>query len=189
MWEDPWCLGGDFNVLRYSRERNGEERWTRAMRRFSQVLDDLVLKDLPLQGGVFTWSGGPRNQRLAKLDRFLVTDEWENYFGNMLQSILPRPLSNHHSILLKGGGSAIRGPMPFKFENLWLKEEGFKGLIWKSFELSGISSFRVAKNLKALKLKLKNWNKEIFERVEERKIQALQKVAFWDTLGPQRPLT
>ena len=116
----------------------------------------------------------------------------KNYFGNMLQSILPRPLSDHHPILLEGGGSAIRGSMPSRFENMWLKEEGFKGLIenwWKSFELSGMSSFRVVEKLEALKLKLKNWNKEIFGRVEKRKIPALQKVAFWDTLGAQRPLT
>ena len=100
----------------------------------------------------------------------------KNYFGNVLQSILPRPLSDHHPILLEGGGSAIRGSMPFRFENMWLKEEGFKGLIenwWKSFELSGMSSFRVVEKMKALTLKLKNWNKEIFGRVEERKIQAL----------------
>ena len=86
------------------------------MKRFFQVLDDLVSKDLPLQG-VFTWSEGPGNQRLARLDRFFVTNEWENYFGNVLQSILPKPLSNHHPILL-GGGSAIRGHMPFRFETM-----------------------------------------------------------------------
>ena len=31
------------------------------MRRFSQVIDDLDLKDLPLKGGAFTlWGGGGR---------------------------------------------------------------------------------------------------------------------------------
>ena len=56
VWLDPWCLGRDFNVLRFPRERNREGRWVEAMRRFFQVLDNLILKDLPLQGGVFTWS-------------------------------------------------------------------------------------------------------------------------------------
>ena len=63
-WGDLWCLGGDFNVLRSSDERNREGRWSGAMKRFSQVIDDLVLKDLPLKGGHFTWARGqgePKN--------------------------------------------------------------------------------------------------------------------------------
>ena len=32
------------------------------MRRFAQVMNDLELIDLPLQGGSFTWSGGLQNQ-------------------------------------------------------------------------------------------------------------------------------
>ena len=75
MWEDPWCIGGDFNVLRSSKERNREGRWLGDMRRFFQVIDDLVLKDLPLKGGRFTWINGPGNQRMARLDRFLVSDD------------------------------------------------------------------------------------------------------------------
>ena len=75
MWGDPWCIGDDFNVLRFPRERNREGRWTGALRRFSQIIDELELKDLPLQGGVFTWTGGPGNQIMARLDIFLITDD------------------------------------------------------------------------------------------------------------------
>ena len=41
VWDYPSCLGGDFNVLRFPRERNREGRWTGAMRRFTQVIEDL----------------------------------------------------------------------------------------------------------------------------------------------------
>ena len=75
MWEDPWYIGGDFNVLRFPGKKNRGGRWTGAMRRFSQIIDELELKDMPLQGGVFTWTGGPGNQRMARLDRFLITDD------------------------------------------------------------------------------------------------------------------
>ena len=50
QWEDPWCLGGDFNTIRFPRERNREGRITRGMRRFSQVIDDLEVKDIRVRG-------------------------------------------------------------------------------------------------------------------------------------------
>ena len=65
-------LGGDFNVLRFPRERNREGRWTGAMKRFTQVIEDLELKDLPLKGGCYTWVWGSGNQRMGRLDRFFV---------------------------------------------------------------------------------------------------------------------
>ena len=108
---------------------------------------------------------------MAKLDGFLITDDWENYFGNATQSILPRPLSDHFPILLIRGGNLVCGPTPFRFENMWLKTDGFKSLVdrwWKSFEVRATDSFVVAEKLKALKIKLKWWNKEVFRRVETR---------------------
>lgn len=50
---------------------------------------------------------------------------WEDLFSGVVQCILPRPVSDHSPILLDGGGLQ-RGPSPFRFENMWLKEEGFK---------------------------------------------------------------
>ena len=43
------------------------------MRRFAQVMDDLELIDLSLQGGSFTWSGRLHNQAWARLDRLMVS--------------------------------------------------------------------------------------------------------------------
>ncbi|RVW47682.1 hypothetical protein CK203_095454 [Vitis vinifera] len=86
LWSDPWCIGGDFNVIRFPSERSRVGRLSGSMRRFSEVLDELALRDLPLQGGPYTWSGGLN-------------------------------------------GQSRRGPIPFRFENMWLKEEGFKELL------------------------------------------------------------
>ena len=123
------------------------------------------MKDLPLHGGAFTWAGGPGNQRLARLDRFLIYDDWENYFESVDQRIMPKPLLDYFPILLIAGDSLVRRPMPFRFENMWLKAGDFSNLVdglWKSFEVRRTSSFMVAEKLKALKLELKCWNKEVF---------------------------
>ena len=103
IWAEPWCLGGDFNVTLSQRDRSRQGSLNGAMRRFAQVVDDLALIDLPLQGGVYSWSGGRSNQTWARLDRFLVSQDWLDIFRGVVQCRLPRPTSDHFPILLKGG--------------------------------------------------------------------------------------
>ena len=76
---------------------------------------------------------------MARLDRFLITEEGDCQFGKVMQSILPRPTSNHSPILLEGG-TRLNDSSPFRFENMWLKVEGFKELIrdlccWRRLKL------------------------------------------------------
>ncbi|RVW19879.1 hypothetical protein CK203_110843 [Vitis vinifera] len=123
----------------------------------------------PVARGVFTWSGGLNNQSWARLDRFLVSPSWLDQFSGVIQRRLPRPVSDHFPILLEGGGLR-RGPSPFRFENMWLKVEGFLDLIrnwWKEIEVRGTASYRLAAKMKELKQKLKAWNREVFGNLEE----------------------
>ena len=62
LWEDPWCIGGDFNITLFQMKRSSQKRINSAMRRFAEIVNDLGLVDLPLQGGEFTWNGGLNNQ-------------------------------------------------------------------------------------------------------------------------------
>ena len=189
--EDFNVIGGDFNVIRFPSERIREGRILGDMRNFSQVIDDLELKDFPLGGGCFTWRGGLTNQREAMLDHFLDTEDWDAHFGEVVQSLLQRPVSDHFPIILEGGGSLTRGPTPFRFENMWIKEEGFKDLIrvwWQSLSSNGTKSFILSEKIKALKFKIKTWNREVFGKVEVSKKVALARVALWDDLEGQRSL-
>ena len=48
LWEDLWCIGGDFNVVRFPEEIRNAPRLTAGMRRFPEVIWDLGLRDFPL---------------------------------------------------------------------------------------------------------------------------------------------
>ncbi|KAJ9681633.1 hypothetical protein PVL29_017839 [Vitis rotundifolia] len=182
LWGDPWCVGGDFNMVRFPEERSRGGGLTAPMRRFSEVVEDLELRDIPLKGGPFTWRGGVNNQSHSRLDRFLVTDNWDCLFNGAVQGVLPRPISDHCPLLLEGGG-LIRGPIPFRFENMWLEEEGFKDKMkmwWGNLKFTGTSSFILDSKLRALKDILKNWNKEVFGLIENKKGEALNQIMYWD---------
>ena len=53
-WEAPWRIEGDFNVTRFPSEQSTMGRLNSSMRRFSEVINDLELVDLPMSGGNFT---------------------------------------------------------------------------------------------------------------------------------------
>ncbi|RVW30279.1 hypothetical protein CK203_098824 [Vitis vinifera] len=191
LWGEPWCVGGDFNVILSQGERSRQGRVTSAMRRFAQVMDDLELIDLPLQGGSFTWSGGLHNKAWARLDRFMVSPSWLDQFSNVTQKRLSRLILDHFPIIIEGGDKR-RGPSPFRFENMWLKVEGFKDLMrswWQGMSVSGRASYKLATKLKAIKQNLKVWNRVVFRNLESNKLAALQQVDYWDQVESERSLT
>ena len=80
---------------------------------------------------------------MSKLDRFLVSEDWETHFSGVTQCTLPRSMSNHFPILLDGG-RVRRGQIPFRFENMWMKEKRFKEMLkawWQGFNFNGSYSF------------------------------------------------
>ena len=82
LWNGPWCVAGDFNVIISPEECSRGGNLNSNMRRFSKVIEDLELKDLPMVGGPFTWSEGVNNQSFSRLDRFLLNEGWDSHFGD-----------------------------------------------------------------------------------------------------------
>ena len=120
-----------------------------------------------------------------------MSSSWLDHFSGVFQSRLPQPVSDHFPVLLVGGGIR-RSPSPFRFENMWLKVEGFKDLIrswWGGMEVRGSASYILAVKMKGIKQNLKVWNREVFGRLDCNKSSALQQVDFWDRVESERSLT
>ncbi|KAF5477099.1 hypothetical protein F2P56_003775 [Juglans regia] len=131
VWDLPWCICGDFNIVRFPSEREGLSSMITAMEVFSQLIFDLELLDLPLVGGEYTWSNSRGGSRL---DRFLVSSSWEAHYPKLCQKRFPRVGSDHFPIILECGG-IHEGKRYFKFENMWLEVEGFVDKVFGNVEL------------------------------------------------------
>uniref|UniRef100_A0A2N9FZT4 Reverse transcriptase domain-containing protein n=1 Tax=Fagus sylvatica TaxID=28930 RepID=A0A2N9FZT4_FAGSY len=112
---------------------------------------------------------GSENPSMSRIDRFLISADWEDSYPDASQKLLPRPLLDHYPILLEVG-SMLQGKISFRFENMWLKTEGFVERVqnwWSFYSFAGPPSLVLASKLKALKEDLKKWNHQEFGNTEK----------------------
>ena len=95
-------MGGDVNVVQFPSERSSSANFTSTMHWFSAFISEQSLTDLPLVRGSFTSNSREVASR-SRLDRFLVSTNWEEKFPSICQCRLSRLLSDHFPILLEGG--------------------------------------------------------------------------------------
>ncbi|KAG5624619.1 hypothetical protein H5410_009837 [Solanum commersonii] len=191
LCEGPWITCGDFNTNRTMGEKRGCNRISYVMSDFSRWIEEMELHDPHLNGGKFSWFRGINHPSAARLDRFLYSMEWEEKFKNIRQKLLPRVLSDHCPILLESGNWEQKRSN-FKFENWWLKVEGFTNLIqswWNEFLVEGCPDYRLNIKLRMLKQKLKEWSKSNFGELTSKKNSLLEELAEIDLIQETRELS
>ncbi|MCH83058.1 LINE-1 reverse transcriptase like, partial [Trifolium medium] len=167
-----YCILGDFNSIREKEERKGVgalSNWMEESRLFNVFIDNSKLIDLPLLGRKFTWMQ-PNGRCMSRLDRVLVSPNWQGEWGNVSLWGLKRDVSDHCPLVVKYDGHDW-GPKPFRFNNFWLNNNSFPKVVeeaWNSFIVTGRKGYILKEKLKLLKGTLRLWNKEVYGNVDHK---------------------
>ncbi|RVX21823.1 hypothetical protein CK203_001667 [Vitis vinifera] len=122
---------------------------------------------LMCQEGPFTWNGGLNRQTMSRLDRFLVSEDWESRFSGVVQSTLPRPVSDYYPILLDGEGGSSSCILATKLKALkgilktWNKEVFGKVEVNKRLALQQINFWDTQERSRALSMEEREARKEV----------------------------
>jgi hypothetical protein len=67
---------------------------------FNWIINSYRLRDVTLNGGMFTWSNNQVNPTLERLDRVLISLEWEALFPLTNLRKKPRFMSDHNPLIV-----------------------------------------------------------------------------------------
>ena len=105
----PTLIGGDFNIMRHSKEKNKVNFNPRWPFLFNVVIDSFDLHEIELTGRQFTWANSLADRTYEKLDRALMTSEWEFKYLMVTVHALDRGVSDHAPLLLDIGDPSFTG--------------------------------------------------------------------------------
>ncbi|OAY84113.1 hypothetical protein ACMD2_08310, partial [Ananas comosus] len=134
-----WVLCGDFNFTR-------EANW------------NAELLDLPMKNQAFMWLNMQNHPTLAKLDRFLISTEWDQQFPMSNVEAVPRITSDHCPILLSTGDKPKR--KLFRLKEVWLRNEDFIKRIpvwWREVQHNDSALHSLNAKLRHCRKQIKKW--------------------------------
>jgi endonuclease/exonuclease/phosphatase family metal-dependent hydrolase len=94
-------VGGDFNILRHSGEKNTKFTPLHYSNLFNTIIHSLGLREIFMHGGKYTWSNKNVVPTMKKLDRVLMSPEWEDLFPLFHVRKLVRQLSDHNALIME----------------------------------------------------------------------------------------
>ncbi|GJX03963.1 putative RNA-directed DNA polymerase [Tanacetum coccineum] len=179
--EAIWVIYGDFNAVRNSDERLGSHFDEGEANAFNDFISRAGLFDLPLGGRRFTRFSKDGN-KVSKLDRFMVSQNFFDIWNDASVSVLCRTLSDHCPIILKVGRPNF-GPKPFKVFDKWIGDAGFLVVIsnaWASNFGHVTPDLKLKNKLKSLRLAIKSWTSSQIMTQKQVKEDLLRSLMEWD---------
>ncbi|GJW31555.1 RNA-directed DNA polymerase, eukaryota [Tanacetum coccineum] len=158
-WNGEVLVTGDFNEVRFERERLGSVFNVHGANEFNSFISNAGLVEIQLEGYSFTWSH-PSAAKMSKLDRFLVSEGFLSLFPHISALCLDKNLSDHRPILLREMVTDY-GATPFRLYHSWFSFHGFDDMVrtaWNSFVLEDSNGMvRFKKKLQMLKKEIRSW--------------------------------
>jgi len=159
----PWVIVGDFNLIYQASDKNNLNLNRRLMGKFRRALDDCELMEIALQNRRYTCSNERENSTMVRLDRVFCNSDWESAFPNFALTALATGASDHCPIFL-ARQERIPKKARFRFENYWLKIDGFKEVVMAAWNKPQVGSTHtvLSKKLAETARALRNWSKPLF---------------------------
>ncbi|GAA0186747.1 hypothetical protein LIER_34035 [Lithospermum erythrorhizon] len=174
LWKDltalsllykPWVLLGDFNAITSRAEHKGDAFFDLGSSTdFNAFISSCELSDAGFIGSQFTRSCG---LHYSRLDRVLCDSSFLDVFPVLSVRHLVKTHSDHAPLLINIQSNTGRTLSAFRFQNMWSKHKDFPSVVadaWNQ-DFYGDPFFTISSKLKALKLILKEWNRDIFGNV------------------------
>lgn len=146
----------------------------------------MEVEDLNVLGRRFSWYH-PNGRSMSRIDRVLISEEWGLLWGDSSLWVLPRDVSDHCPLILQHGGWDW-GPRPFRFNNFWLENRAFKGVVeeaWRDHPFNGWMSIVLKEKLKRLKFIIKEWHKGEYGDMETKNEKLVEDISVFDVRGEE----
>jgi hypothetical protein len=110
-------IGGDLNIIKKTSKKNKPRILPRWNHIFNSIIQVNGLKEIRLLGRQYTWANNLPDPTFEKLDRVLVTTEWDQSFPLAVVTCMNRDISDQVPLLLKYGATPPHSNS-FRYEKL-----------------------------------------------------------------------
>jgi hypothetical protein len=177
-WEEILTF---LDMLMKKNKDNFDQRWPFL---FNCVIDGLNLRELEMSGRRYTWANSLPNPTYEKLDRVLISTEWELSHPLSTVVAMSRDISDHSPLLIDTGTPSSSNNQPmFKFELGWLLRDGFMEMVrnvWDSVKDEEESMRCWQSKIRRLRQHLRGWAKHTSGIFKKEKNDLLDKLDSLD---------